>query len=1314
MPPRVRRQARRPAGRVIKDLDPYRFVAGARIIGVVGQPVLTGIHVDVVRPDDLLQLGCTFVDCDLVTGGANGPSIVPRKGEHGLLVVEFAFQHAHEEAIYEQQPAGQSYVAVDDGKGGKAPGKDPNQANLQQPGATTRPGVGFIPARKSRLAFDLGGAAVPFSTAGILAVMQGPLNLAARAAPNGIAPSNSASKPGRKLVGTLIGDSPVIQLGNGLIAELRDSGPVILNATGRFLRSNPAPDTSTAAGAQEVQRNLARLRVASRRTSPVVLAGTTVPEGSVLEPGRGWTVPEVVIGATRFPRADLSEPPGPTETAIEAPFRLVISPSSDGRFTHATDPVRADDAPGNVELWHTRLASTPKTPGGDPNEDDQTHRIIRALWARDRDWTGSQWKSGDETSLSFPEELRHPATIAAAKPFLGSLDGLDRHMLVRQTSETWKPKVALIPPTPVGADALWLSALGAWLDLHGEWDTMPYSRDGLQSILDWDHLAPMGRDQYVRVVYPGYLYPFGHRCALVKVTERKMKTTTPDASYAGLYQRMFLVVGQRTRTYGERRLPFSSLDVRPLVTPPIDFPGGGTFDESTGTITQGISTVIWPHVGGQDFVWNLDTVDHDGQSGKLHMPLMWVNEAFHGPAPKNKKGKDDSVDAFYLGDHRRVTDGLGQNIAFVPKVVGKPDSRVEARRLYFRGAARLGASDPTLTAAEVVLPAVQRLSPTESLAISYRDQYVKSGLTGQGTVWAKVLEGPGGASGAADPTSEPTALGFGGGGAGSDKAGGFLSPNVPIRALSVDTGPVGDAESAVNGNLTSPQAFLDGAFPKLFGLIDLIDLLVENGALPAVVTDTLGQAARFVKDVQQLETLLQDAVKEAQQLEARAQQKSSELQAAAAQTVTKVNDAVSKINALVTAAENLVPGPGPAATRAQDVFDAATALLPPVRTAAPMLPPLIRDALLRYAGIIEAVTADLGTLTALIDAVEKLTEAQELTFHFDWRPQLHDWPSSASIFTLDPDSKTDHLVLSVDGRVSASGQSEVSVAAELRDFALTLFGTDSLMRVPFDHLSFKAGTGGKPEIDVVLGEIEFLGLLSFVETIKDLIPLDGFSDPPYMEVSSEGAKAGFTLALPSVAIGVFNLANMSLGADVSIPFIGKTVTVGFNFCTRERPFTLTVMCLGGGGWFLIRVAPDGLDLLEVGLEATACLAVDLGVASGSISASIGLYIRLEGEKGSLTGYFRLRGEVDVLGLISASIELYMELVYQFDTGKMIGRATITVQVHVLFFSGSVEVSAERQFAGSNGDPSFREVLGAESGSSPLWNDYAAAFAAESA
>lgn len=229
--------------------------------------------------------------------------------------------------------------------------------------------------------------------------------------------------------------------------------------------------------------------------------------------------------------------------------------------------------------------------------------------------------------------------------------------------------------------------------------------------------------------------------------------------------------------------------------------------------------------------------------------------------------------------------------------------------------------------------------------------------------------------------------------------------------------------------------------------------------------------------------------------------------------------------------------------------------------------------------------------------------------------------------------------------------------------------------------------------------------------LKELIPFDGFSDPPYLDVTASGLTAGFTQDLPNVAVGVFNLSNLSLGADVQVPFLGEMVTVGFNFCKRERPFTLAVLFIGGGGFFGLRLSPRGLVVLELSLEAGAVLAVDFGVASGSVSAMLGIYMRLEGDAGSLAGYFRLRGEVDVLGLISASIELYLELLYDFDTGKMVGRASLTVKVEVLFFSASVTIEAERQFAGSNGDPNFVDVMGLEGdGTSPAWSDYCLAFA----
>jgi hypothetical protein len=375
---------------------------------------------------------------------------------------------------------------------------------------------------------------------------------------------------------------------------------------------------------------------------------------------------------------------------------------------------------------------------------------------------------------------------------------------------------------------------------------------------------------------------------------------------------------------------------------------------------------------------------------------------------------------------------------------------------------------------------------------------------------------------------------------------------------------------------------------------------------------------------------------------------------------------------------------------------------------AEQLPPLTRRRLLTLADALDRVANAAEIIEELFDFLNGLAGGSvEASYRFEWTPVMRSWPPNNPILELTERS----FVLAVEGRASGTGSVQVDALAELRDFTLNLLPGAELVRFSFDHLSFRAGSTGKPDVDVVLHEIEFLGVLGFVEVLKELIPFDGFSDPPFLDVTDEGLTAGFSLALPSVAVGVFSLSNVSLGADVRVPFLGQSVTVGFDFCTRERPFTLAVQFIGGGGWFGLRISPDGLDVLEMGLEAGAILAVDFGVASGSISAMLGIYLRLEADEGSLAGYFRLRGEVDVLGLISASIELYLELRYEFATGKMVGSAALTIKVEVLFFSTSVTIRAERRFAGSNGDPTFLEVMGLEpDGTSPAWSEYCLAFA----
>ncbi len=111
----------------------------------------------------------------------------------------------------------------------------------------------------------------------------------------------------------------------------------------------------------------------------------------------------------------------------------------------------------------------------------------------------------------------------------------------------------------------------------------------------------------------------------------------------------------------------------------------------------------------------------------------------------------------------------------------------------------------------------------------------------------------------------------------------------------------------------------------------------------------------------------------------------------------------------------------------------------------------------------------------------------------------------------------------------------------------------------------------------------------------------------------------------------------------------------------------------------------------------------------------GIYFKIKGDEAELSGYFRMGGVVDVLGLISASIEFYLGLEYESSTGKCVGSGSLTIEVEVFMFSKDVTIKCERKFAGSSGDPSFKDLMGPYH--DPVtglevkpWHEYCTAFA----
>ena len=108
----------------------------------------------------------------------------------------------------------------------------------------------------------------------------------------------------------------------------------------------------------------------------------------------------------------------------------------------------------------------------------------------------------------------------------------------------------------------------------------------------------------------------------------------------------------------------------------------------------------------------------------------------------------------------------------------------------------------------------------------------------------------------------------------------------------------------------------------------------------------------------------------------------------------------------------------------------------------------------------------------------------------------------------------------------------------------------------------------------------------------------------------------------------------------------------------------------------------------------------------------GIYFALEREDpgndlaAKLSGYLRVGGSMSVLGLITVSVEFNLSFTYDSATEKAYGRATLTVQVEIAFFSTSVELTVERAFGGLGGDPKFVDMFTG----SPVWREDAMAFA----
>ncbi|HTV11953.1 MAG TPA: hypothetical protein VME20_08820 [Acidimicrobiales bacterium] len=808
-----------------------------------------------------------------------------------------------------------------------------------------------------------------------------------------------------------------------------------------------------------------------------------------------------------------------------------------------------------------------------------------------------------------------------------SLDQTDRQGIVLLSGNANQTGYA-----PVTVNSLALSALGTTADLVGEWD---YTGGGISS---WRHVAATGRDIYVRVTRKGYLFPLGHRAIVVTVVERVLvpDPTRSDWYDAYLQVQRYIRVLQPVKSYpalgqpfGTNDWPFSSVKVLTTVSPLLDAPSSSPGADDCPPLGAA--------AGGSSSSYFQAFLPTSGGSA-----VLW-----------------DLV----------ATDLAGHEV------------HLQIPLYFFAG--QFGSYPVSQYDANGLATFIEHYN---SAPAGYRQ------ARGNGAPLKLAPEAGGPANGTTHPLVVLT-LGA---------ASSVEDPNVPTKA---DHYPGPPGSSALQGEdqpafypviaqaqvrLQAADALSRGSFSDSSGdgvVLEYYSAYVvdgmSDGSPPA--SNPGAVYAQFADAMTGNAPLLQFPADSVGGLGC----PNGHMIGVSAIAGPVSGDSTSASSARSDLDDYASSGSALPANYFKSLASEGQTALSQFLGGLPLSG--IVKAFINARGGAPNITANLDQATGVLTVTYALSTA------------LVEWPGSsgpeAALGTVfEPDaSGGGQLQLMATATVAPDGTATYDVEGSIDPFTLYLFGNQGapyVVSVPFNSMSFTALNGQKPQVQVSVGTVSFEGILSFVNTLEQFLSElggNGFS----ISVTASELDASFSLSLPSIGMGVFTLSGIGLSAGLTIPFLGGPAVAQFGFASQENPFQLTVMMFGGGGFFLVGLGFGGIQQIQAQFQFEGSFELDIVVASGGLTLAAGVYYSYAAPSApntagttTLTGFVRLTGELSVLGLISISAELDLSLTYQ-SPNYVEGTASLTVTIHLVFFSVSPSITVHKQFSGG-GDPPAEE------------------------
>lgn len=884
---------------------------------------------------------------------------------------------------------------------------------------------------------------------------------------------------------------------------------------------------------------------------------------------------------------------------------------------------------GRTEIFHTRLGTN--LPGEAPTE-DPAYRTLRGIWIRDPNAASLLTDANLDVAVGRPG---HPWTMIPTPR--------DRADIVRLSTRTGDDRLGGKAAAIKARVAL--SPLGGQLIAEGTWD-----EPGVSSMTAWQQRIWQGRDTYAKVVRRGFLYPWGFKAAQIEEGVRVFRADATGTIRAFWEKRTSIAVTEPEIDLGDtaagtdagkRAALFSSVTCLTVQTPPLDMSGNQTPLRGKWDGMKVYTPKVATRGGTTAFPFDLVGIDADGNEVAFTQPLLFAQAKVQDSSttrPSQRRRADGRFGLEDLDDPNFLEEGAAQLRRYYDENVPFADKVAEFGGKAVAYAANLLTS-VTSDDGEILsegLKSAQTSQSTGGIVFG-----IANSLPGEGGEALALLQG------SVDDLLEE-----------------YVPNNFPVLGEALvyleDTARL--AEETVTAVLNYPREYLENALDEAMNQ-GQVYLQAAEGAANEVLMEAakLGGIASANMNVAGLSRTLGNVYGDAMALKG--------LAADGRITPGEAFKALEILGGVTLA--DLIPNPYPG-------VDADGKPTP-------------------MALKIESTFEDPGLDTERSVTRMSMTIDNAIATS-DGEKLLSPTPGSLAdrLITVD----TSRLLIDLETVVpTVAGKATWKVRGEFSDFIVHLVPAEGLefVNVDVERILFTAGSGKSPDVDVKVREVDFSGLLTLLKKLASFLP---FGDMLVIEVDRKGITAGFNVQLPSIALGAFAIAGIGVGGQIAIPLDSGPVRFGFLMSRPEDPFSLTITGLGGGGYLDQALGLKGIERLSITGFVAAEAKVDFGVASGGITVRAGFTFAVgplprpvEGvdEGLALTAFASLNGNVDVLGIASASIDVYIGLSVVVpselpDYVMLNGEARVSVRVSVAFFSKTVNFSARRSIKATYLEP----------------------------